>query len=966
MSIHLAIIPAMFNLFLLGAPRLERKGMVIDFDTRKAIALLAYLAVTRQSHSRDTLATLFYPDSDQTRARASLRRTLSTLNAELDTDMLEIDRETIGLNPRAALTVDVVEFERINDECGKHKHFGSHLCDQCIKRLPRAAELYRGDFMAGFNLRASPNFDDWQFFTAENLRRQIAGILEKLVGYYSDQPMYAPAIEYARRWLALDPLHEPAHRQLIRLYALNHQRAAAIRQYHECVRVLKQELGVEPLEETTCLFEQVRDDRLVQADKKIEVADRGTPTTDRQPPAEKYPFVGRANELGTLQRVYASIRADGHFIAIEGEAGIGKTRLAEEFLGTLPADPVVLRGRAYEGETNLAYGVFIEALRVLMDHKLWRSKIPPAWLGQVARLVPEIGDAPALTPLNTPVARGQFFEGISQTIFALTRNHHPGILFLDDLQWADSASLELLAYLVQRLRGRSLCILATWRTEHVAAIEPLRQMVAQAQRAQHASLITLTRLTPIAITQLVASIVGDAATITQQISTRLHTETEGLPFFVVEYLNALDRGNAEVMDWSLPNGARDLLHARLAIASETGKQVLNAAAVIGRSFDFEILREVSGRTEDETIRTIEELIAQGLIKEIAAETLRYDFVHEKLRALAYEETNAARRRLLHRRTAEAFVSHGRTRRETEVLANQIAWHYQRADEKALAAEYFKLAGDHARTLYANAEALAHYRAALALGHPNAAALSEFIGDMQTLLGDYAGALTSYATAASLCAPDALAGIEHKQGNVRHRRGEYAMAASHFQTALNTFLDTTLPAERARLFADWSLAARAMGQGERAGELASRALALAETGHDLVSLAQAHNILGILARHDGELRQARYHLEQSCAIAESLPDPSVRIAALNNLALVCRDTNEIERAIKLTETSLALCVTQGDRHHQAALHNNLADLLHGIGKDSEAMMHLEQSFAILADIGADATTMQPEIWKLVEW
>lgn len=957
----------MLNLYLFGAPRLECKGKVIDFDTRKAIALLAYLAVTRQSHSRDTLATLFYPDSDQTRARASLRRTLSTLNAELDADMLEIDRETIGLNPRAALTVDVVEFERINDKCGKHNHSGVHLCDECVKLLPRAAELYRGDFMAGFNLRASPNFDDWQFFTAENLRRQMAGILEKLVGYYSAQQTYAPAIEYARRWLALDPLHEPAHRQLIQLYALNHQRAAAMRQYHECVCILKQELGVEPLEETIRLFEQVRDNRLVQADsQRSEITDRGTLTADRQLPAEKYPFVGRANELGTLQRIYAGIRADGHFIAIEGEAGIGKTRLAEEFLNTLSVETVVLRGRAYEGETNLAYGIFIEALRVLMEHKLWRSKIPPAWLGQITRLVPEIGDAPALTPLNTPMARGQFFEGISQTIFALTRTYPPGILFFDDLQWADSASLELLAYLVQRLRGRSLCILATWRTERGAAIESLRRMVAQAQRAQHASLMTLTRLTPIAITQLVASMVGDAATIAQQISTRLHTETEGLPFFIVEYLNALDRGNAEVMDWSLPNGVRDLLHARLAIASETGKQVLNAAAVIGRSFDFEILREVSGRTEDETIRAIEELIAQGLIKEIAAETLRYDFVHEKLRALAYEETNAARRRLLHRRTAEAFVSHGRARRETEVLANQIAWHYQHADEKALAAEYFKLAGDHARTLYANAEALAHYRAALELGHPNAAALAESIGDMQTLLGDYAGALASYATAASLCEPVALASVEHKQGNVRHRRGEYAMAASHFQTALNTFLDTTPPAERARLFADWSLAARAMGQGEHARELASRALALAETGHDLVSLAQAHNILGILARHEGDLRQARYHLEQSCAIAESLPDPSIRIAALNNLALVCRDTHEIERAIKLTEISLALCVTQGDRHHQAALHNNLADLLHGLGKDSEAMMHLEQSFAILADIGADATTMQPEIWKLVEW
>ncbi len=385
--------------------------------------------------------------------------------------------------------------------------------------------------------------------------------------------------------------------------------------------------------------------------------------------------------------------------------------------------------------------------------------------------------------------------------------------------------------------------------------------------------------------------------------------------------------------------------------------------MIGRSFDFEILREVSGRTEDETIRAIEELMAQSLTKEIAAENLRYDFAHEKLRELADAETSAARRCLLHRRVAEVLVNRGRARREIGVWANQIARHYQLAGEAAHAAEYFKLAGDHARMLYANAGALVHYRVALSLGHPNEAVLHESIGDVQTLLGDYAGALASYATAATLCLPAALARIEHKRGNVQHRRSEYALAMSHFQITLHTFVEQTAPAERARLFADWGLAMHALEQEDRAQAMASRALTLAETGHDVFALAQAHNILGILARHDGNLRQARYHLEQNCTIAESLPDPSVRIAALNNLALVCRDTNEIERAIKLTETSLALCVTQGDRHHQAALHNNLADLLLGIGKDSETM---RQSVAILADIGAAATTLQPEIWKLVEW
>lgn len=954
----------MLNLYLFGAPRLLKNNKPIEFDTRKAIALLAYLAVTRAPHSRDALAALLYPEYDQTHARAALRRTLSTLNAALDSDTLDIDRENIGLQPHAKLTTDVVEFQIIVDE-GKAK-------PSDVKRLTRAAEIYHDDFMAGFSLRDSPAFDDWQFFTTENLRREFARLLDKLVCYHRDQKSFDPAIQYARRWLALDPLHEPVHRQLMQLYAWSDQRAAALRQYDECVRVLEKELGVAPLDETTRLYEEIKANKIVDRGWWT-VAGRANLTTDHSPlTTSRFPLVDRSTELETIQGAYAAVRTDGYLIAIEGEAGIGKTRLAEEFLGRIrEQNAIILSGRSYEGETNLAFGIFVDALRMLIERKDLRAKIPSAWLDEVARLVPEIGDGATMPPLDNASARGRFFEGISQSMVAIPRNKIPGILFLDDLQWADSASLDLLTYIVQRLRGRPLCIVAAWRNENAGAIERLRAMIAPAHRANLATTISLSRLSPIAVTQLVASMVGESAVIAQKISTRLQQETEGLPFFVVEYLNALDQGNAEIIDWSLPNGVRDLLHARLAIASETGKQLLSTAAIIGRSFDFDTVREASGRTEEETIKTLEELNTQGLIKEIAAENLRYDFAHEKLRALAYAETSAARRRLLHRRVAEALVNRGRNRHETDALANQIARHYEYAGEQSLAADYFKLAGDYARALYANADALVHYHAALKLKNSEVSKTSEFsalhesIGDMQTLLGDYAGALSSYATAVALCEPSALARIEHKRGNVYHRRGEYALAESHYQLALNAIANDAR-AERSKLLVDWSLTAHALGDNERAQEMASRALALAESAGDLRSLAQVRNILGILARSRGDALQARYQLEQSCAIAETLNDPSARIAALNNLALVCRDSNETERAIKLTETALALCESIGDRHRQAALRNNLADLYHVTENIDASIANLEKAVRIFSEIGTEADAMQPEIWKLVEW
>lgn len=952
----------MFNLCLFGAPRLEHKGKLIEFDTRKAMALLAYLVVTRQTHSRDALAALLYPDADQTHARASLRRTLSTLNTALSDDTLDIDRETIGLNPRARLAVDVIEFQTIVAQA-KAKSIDA-------QRLTRATDLYRDDFLAGFNLRDSANFDDWQFLTAENLRREFAGALDQLSALHTQQAAYAPAIACARRRLALDPLHEPTHRQLMRLYVQSDQRTLALRQYDECARVVEKELGVAPLEETTRLYQDIK----AQRSRAIEERRRKIPPTLPSPAvSQDFPLVGRSSELKTIQSIYAAIRTDGHLIAIEGEAGIGKTRLAEEFLAHARAHgAVVLAGRAYEGETNLVYGIFVEALRALTEQPEWRAKIPPAWQSQVARLMPEIDSAQPPEPLTSVDARSRFYEGISQTIFALARGRVPGVLFCDDVQWADAASLDLLAYLTQRLRGKALCVAATWRNENAAAVERLNALIAPALRAHLATTITLARLAPPAVTQLVAARVGARARITQAISARLHQETEGVPFFVVEYLNVLERGAPQIADWSLPNSARALLHARLASASETGKQLLSAAAVIGRSFDFDTLREASGRAEEEVVRTLEELSAQGLIKEIAAENLRYDFSHDKLRELAYAETSAARRRLLHRRVAETLVNRGRMRRETGALANQIARHYELAGEQALAAEHYQLAGDYARGLYANAKALAHYRAALKLKTAQVsetcegAPLYESIGDMQTLLGNYADALTSYAAAATAGEPSARARIEHKRGVVYHRSGEYALAEKHFETALAAMGQEVSAATRAEVLAGWSLATFKRGESARAEELAHRALQLAESASDKFARARVRNILGILARHRGEIDQARYHLEQSCAIAETLRDPSPRIAALNNLALVCRDAGEIARAIKLTEISLELCVAQGDRHHQAMLRNNLADLLQQIGKRAQAMAQQERSFAILADISATATTLQPEIWKLIEW
>jgi predicted ATPase len=407
---------------------------------------------------------------------------------------------------------------------------------------------------------------------------------------------------------------------------------------------------------------------------------------------------------------------------------------------------------------------------------------------------------------------------------------------------------------------------------------------------------------------------------------------------------------------------------------DTPRQLIDAAAVIGRSFDLHTLREASGRSEFETISGLEKLLSLGLILErrefASSDEISYDFTHEKLRALAYEQSSLARRRLLHRRVAEALANSPRSRRDLGALAGLIAGHYLQAGQDAQAAPYFKLAGEHARSLYANREAIGHFQSALAAGHPEAAELHEAIGDLHLLSGEYHAALTRFDTAAALYPSSGLASVEHKLGEAHARLGEWEMAECHFQAALQASGSPGDFAWQAQVYADWSRAAHQRGQAGQAQELAHQSLKMAETSQDRRSLAQAHNILGMLARSRGDFEQACQHLERSLEIAEALGEPGLRAAALNNLALFYSASGAQDRAIALAEAALEVCRQQGDRHREAALLNNLADLYHSAGQEEKAMAHLTKAVVIFTEIGIEASdreeVLNPEIWKLTEW
>ncbi len=913
----------MIEVRLLGPPRVERDGVLVAFDTRKAVALLAHLAVTDRPRPRDALANMLWRDNDPERARGALRRTLSTLRIAVGAERVEATRDHVRLIKDAGMAVDIDRFRALRAQ----------------GELEPAADLFRGDFLEGFAIRDAPDFEDWTRGEADGLRRELIATLADLAGDREASGDLTGALDSVHRWLSLDPLHEPAHRALIRLYAATGDRAAALVQYRECVRTLSRELGVPPLRETTELYEAINRGSYAPPTP----AARSAPARPEPRPS---PFVGRAGDLRALRTVYDGISGDGRLALIEGEAGIGKTRLAEELLSGLRAEGAqVLVGRAYEEEAGLAYAPLIDALRGRSrQDDDWLDRTADRALGEAARLVPELAEgrpAASWAPVDGPGAETRFLAGVWDTLCAAGAGRSPGALLIDDAQWADDATLALLSYGLRRLTGRSLLVVLTWRTPHD---HPLRRAAAAVARAGSGTVLGLDRLDEAAVGELVQATRpggGDRG-----VSRRLWETTEGVPLLLVEYLRTL--GEA---DGPLPTGARDLLRARVDPVSEMGRQVLSAAAVLGRSFDVDTVRAVSGRTDEETVTALEEVVRRGVVREGA---LDYDFGHELLRALVYDETSLARRRLLHARAAEVLGG----------PAAAVARHLQLAGRDAEAAQVFRRAGEEAREVFANAEALGHLRAALALGNPDRAGLHTAIGDLQMVMGDYPGAQLTLETAAAGAAAGELAAVEHRLGRLQHRRGEYVLAEAHLRAALSSAPATDLAA-RAGITADLSLTAHARGDADRASSLGREAAALAEQSGDLRARCQAHNLLGMLATAAGDIEPALEDLRRSRELADQTGDHDLRVAVLNNLALAHRARGELASAIELTAVALDLCTTRGDRHREAALHNNLADLLHATGRPDEAMVHLKAAVEIFAEVGAEEEP-RPEIWKLVRW
>lgn len=323
--------PMPLQLYLFGSPRIAHNDEIIPFRRRKGLALLTYLAVTQRPQSRETLLGLLWPEFSADSARNNLRRELSLLKKKLGQPVLRADSAQIGLDRAVPLLVDVASFQTATE--GMETTAVS--TPEQVAKLTTAVNQYEADFLEGFNLPDCHAFEEWQLAQAAELRHGLGTTLAALVAWHQQQAEFELALQFARRWLELDTLHEEAHRQLMTLYAQAGQQAAALRQYESCARLLAEELGVEPEEETVALYTAIKSREIVSVAKSTNVGLSVGPTIAGNIPATRpitqlpvptTPLIGRETEKVSLitELCDEAIR----LVTIQGVGGMGKTRLA--------------------------------------------------------------------------------------------------------------------------------------------------------------------------------------------------------------------------------------------------------------------------------------------------------------------------------------------------------------------------------------------------------------------------------------------------------------------------------------------------------------------------------------------------------------------------------------------------------------------------------------------------------------
>ncbi len=445
-------------------------------DSTRVQSLLAHLILHRgEDQPRERLAYTFWPDSGESQARTNMRQALHRLRnvlpeAEL---YLKIDKASVSWRSDAPAALDVAEFEEL-------------AASNEAESLRRAIELYAGDLVPEC-------YDDWIVPFRERLRESFLGAAEHLADVFERQRDYRRALPLARQLAESDPLNEEALRRFMRLSALSGDRSAALHAYHSFATSLARDTGVEPSPETRTAYEMLVEPGAVAADAGDEAG----------------PFIGREDEWAALREAWRrASRGASLLVAITGEAGIGKSRLAEELRGWVVSQGFPVATSKCYAAAGLAYAPIAQFLRSDAIGQSIRGLSDP-WLVELSLLLPELRedrpDLPPPLPLADEAHRTRLLDGVSRAVLA---GGAPLLLILDDIQWCDEETIDWLRYLLRSNPSAPILVVATARSEEIHAEHPAQELIREALAADQAVQVELAPLDAGETAALAESVAG--------------------------------------------------------------------------------------------------------------------------------------------------------------------------------------------------------------------------------------------------------------------------------------------------------------------------------------------------------------------------------------------------------------------------------------------------------------------------
>lgn len=653
----------------------------------RAQALLARLSLPLgQTHPRDKLAALLWPDAPSARARQSLRQMLLTIRQAFPAGVPPLLIESgdgVALDV-AAVTVDADALDRL-------------ASDGSAEAIEQAAALCRGELLDGLAPQDGP-FEEWLLTQRERLREITLQVLSALLRRQIDGDPSA-AIRTAGRLLALEPADEAVHRTLMRLYAAQGRRTAALRQYELCRAALTRELGLEPEALTRQLYREILQSPTREPEAALPRAADAEWSPVRVPDAR---LVGRRVELERLTRCRERAWSGaGRVVAILGEAGIGKTRIVESAMEDARAyGGLVLVGRSYESTQALPFGPWIDALRSggVIDRLAREPALGEPFRTELARVLPQLGSRGA--PAGGGEDRLRLFEAMAHVV-ELTARREPLLLVVEDAHWADEASLQLFAFIAHRLAAWPVLLIATAREEEIAPA--LRQVLSEIDREPHTERVTLgplSREDTIALTRHLARARRAPAAV-DALGDRIWDASAGNPFVAVETVRAFEEVDAPATDrpLPLPSRVRETIDARLDRLGDPARDFAAVAAVIGRQFSFALARNAAGHDAEAAARAVEELVARRILHVVDD---RLDFTHDRIREVVHARLLPPRRQLLHAAVARAIETVYPDR--LDELSDRLAHHYAKTDLDAPAIAYLTRFAERAAQAYASAAA----------------------------------------------------------------------------------------------------------------------------------------------------------------------------------------------------------------------------------------------------------------------